>query len=109
MMRGSGVVAGVVVLMVTLAVVTSQNVGGGNQGCRYFCRTPTNALYCCEDERSPINRPTVKPLLCPAVGTRCNPSSFAIPCSNDGACPGNNKCCYDVCRRRHICSPPSFT
>ncbi|KAG7160758.1 uncharacterized protein LOC121875885 [Homarus americanus] len=78
-------------------------------GCRYYCRTPTAAIYCCEEDTDPATRPEVKSGgVCPAPETQCSPDPQPIPCSNDSRCPGEEKCCFDVCHERHICVPSTF-
>ncbi|KAK8724754.1 hypothetical protein OTU49_010904 [Cherax quadricarinatus] len=82
---------------------------GDDQGCRYYCRRPGNDLYCCEDESDPFTRPALKLGICPAVGRQCSRDPVVIGCSNDSRCPGQDKCCYDVCYQRHICTRPSLS
>ncbi|XP_076030950.1 uncharacterized protein LOC143019142 [Oratosquilla oratoria] len=79
-------------------------------GCRYWCRTPEGAAYCCENVNQPTNpiaTQIVKPGQCPPVRPVC-PRVFGPPitCSNDGACGGVDKCCFDRCLGEHVCKPP---
>ncbi|XP_076030949.1 uncharacterized protein LOC143019141 [Oratosquilla oratoria] len=84
--------------------------GAPSSGCRYWCRTPEGAAYCCENVNqltNPIATQVVKPGLCPPVRPVC-PRFFGPPntCSNDGACGGVDKCCFDRCLGEHVCKPP---
>ena len=78
--------------------------------CRYWCRTPQGQAYCCENinqQQSFVG--VVKQGYCPPVRPVCPPvRSFQPPasCSNDGACGGYDKCCFDTCLQQHICKPP---
>ena len=88
--------------------------GGGvakpSSGCRYWCRTPQGQAYCCEGENEPQSAVgIVKPGRCPPVRPVCPPTrSFGPPqtCSNDGACGGFDKCCFDTCLQEHVCKAP---
>ncbi|KAK7087037.1 hypothetical protein SK128_016990 [Halocaridina rubra] len=82
---------------------------GVSQTCRYWCRTPEGQAYCCEGNEQPQSAVGVKPGFCPPVRPVCPPvRNFAPPstCSNDFACSGVDKCCYDRCLVEHICKPP---
>lgn len=78
--------------------------------CRYWCRTPQGQAYCCENSnQAPSFAGVVKPGQCPPVRPVCpNTRSFLPPatCSNDGACGGFDKCCFDTCLQEHVCKPP---
>nr|XP_027209440.1 elastin-like [Penaeus vannamei]XP_027209441.1 elastin-like [Penaeus vannamei] len=77
--------------------------------CRYWCRTPEGQAYCCENINQPQSAAgVVKPGFCPPVRPVCPLRSFQPPftCSNDGACGGIDKCCFDRCLGEHVCKPP---
>ncbi|XP_042883940.1 glycine-rich cell wall structural protein 1-like [Penaeus japonicus] len=77
--------------------------------CRYWCRTPEGQAYCCENISQPQSAAgVVKPGFCPPVRPVCPLRSFQPPftCSNDGACGGIDKCCFDRCLGEHVCKPP---
>ncbi|KAK7078793.1 hypothetical protein SK128_013925 [Halocaridina rubra] len=78
--------------------------------CRYWCRTPQGQAYCCEGAEQPQSFVgVVKPGFCPPVRPVCPPIRNFLPpatCSNDGACGGVDKCCFDTCLQEHICKPP---
>jgi len=78
--------------------------------CRYWCRTPQGQAYCCENVNQPQSAAgVVKPGYCPPVRPVCPPvRNFAPPasCSNDGACGGVDKCCFDTCLQQHTCKAP---
>nr|XP_027235862.1 uncharacterized protein LOC113827160 [Penaeus vannamei] len=105
--HGGGVVGGVGV------VGGHGDVAGGSKSCRYWCKTPQNQAYCCEDGHDPVSQPFVKPGSCPPVRPQCPPvrSGFRPPnqCSNDSRCPGHEKCCYDTCLEHHTCKAPGST
>lgn len=93
----------------------SANLGGNpggfpvSGGCRFWCRTPKNQVYCCEDANAPQNPVGVKAGVCPAARPACPPTRSLgppPPCSNDGSCVGVDKCCYDTCLKEHTCKPP---
>ncbi|XP_076030922.1 uncharacterized protein LOC143019112 [Oratosquilla oratoria] len=78
--------------------------------CRYWCKTPEGAAYCCETTNQvadPIATQIVKPGICPPVRPVC-PRIFGPPitCSNDGACSSVDKCCFDRCLKEHVCKAP---
>ncbi|XP_042219299.1 uncharacterized protein LOC121864278 [Homarus americanus] len=90
-------------------------LGGGSpvnppSGCRYWCRTPKGQAYCCENVNEPQSfAGVVKPGQCPPVRPVCPlVKSFGPPssCSNDGACGGVDKCCFDTCLQQHTCKAP---
>ncbi|XP_042219194.1 ATP-dependent RNA helicase glh-2-like [Homarus americanus] len=90
-------------------------LGGGflvnpPSGCRYWCRTPQGQAYCCENVNEPQSfAGVVKPGQCPPVRPVCPPvRNFGPPssCSNDGACGGVDKCCFDTCLQQHTCKAP---
>ncbi|XP_063593888.1 uncharacterized protein LOC134770888 [Penaeus indicus] len=77
--------------------------------CRYWCRTPEGQAYCCENINQPQSAAgVVKPGFCPPVRPVCPLRSFQPPftCSNDGACGGIDKCCFDRCLGEHVCKAP---
>ncbi|XP_064115801.1 uncharacterized protein LOC135221831 [Macrobrachium nipponense] len=78
--------------------------------CRYWCRTPQGQAYCCESAHEPQSLVgVVKPGFCPPVRPLCPPVRNFLPpapCSNDGACGGVDKCCFDTCLQQHVCKPP---
>ncbi|XP_076040757.1 uncharacterized protein LOC143025066 [Oratosquilla oratoria] len=78
--------------------------------CRYWCKTPEGAAYCCEGSNRPTGPVTVKPGFCPPVRPVCPPvRSFQGPpvtCSSDGSCGGADKCCFDRCLGEHVCKAP---
>ncbi|KAF2357961.1 WAP-type 'four-disulfide core' domain [Trinorchestia longiramus] len=96
----------VVLCCVVVAVVSASD------GCSYWCKTNTGQRYCCEEGPSP-GKPFTKPGTCPRSRDVC--PAYAAQgghspnvCSNDGACPGNQKCCFDTCLRHHTCKPPRY-
>ncbi|XP_063597669.1 uncharacterized protein LOC134774237 [Penaeus indicus] len=105
--HGGGVVGGVGV------VGGHGGLAEGSKSCRYWCKTPQNQAYCCEDESDHVSQPFVKPGSCPPVRPQCPPvrSGFRPPnqCSNDSRCPGHEKCCYDTCLEHHTCKAPGST
>ena len=82
---------------------------GQSATCRYWCKTPENQFYCCENLNDPIRPIGVKPGSCPPVRPNCLRSFFGPPqpCSNDGSCAGTDKCCFDRCLEQHVCKPIS--
>lgn len=108
-----------------VGIITGLGLGGGFSGaspivpapvapastCRYWCQTPEGQFYCCEN----INQPQsfagiVKPGICPAVRPVCPQVRNFLPptpCSSDGGCGGNDKCCFDRCLNQHVCKFPS--
>merc|ERR1712002_56817 len=84
--------------------------GASSSSCRYWCRTPQGQAYCCEGANEPQSAVgIVKPGQCPPVRPVCPPTrSFGPPrtCSNDGACGGIDKCCFDTCLQEHVCKAP---
>ncbi|XP_037081493.1 uncharacterized protein LOC119102235 [Pollicipes pollicipes] len=85
-----------------------------SRSCTYWCKTPTNRFYCCDDtpitHRPPVDQghqgtcPPVRPF-CPrrslqSVGPR--------PCRSDFQCGRADKCCYDVCLKQRVCKPAQF-
>ncbi|KAK7078794.1 hypothetical protein SK128_013926 [Halocaridina rubra] len=86
------------------------NVVAPPSACRYWCRTPQGQAYCCEDVSQPQSfAGVVKPGFCPPVRPVCPPVRSFLPpatCSNDGACGGVDKCCFDTCLQEHVCKPP---
>nr|ACF25907.1 crustin-1 [Eriocheir sinensis]ACR77767.1 crustin I [Eriocheir sinensis]ADB10836.1 crustin [Eriocheir sinensis]UCU83344.1 crustin [Eriocheir hepuensis] len=95
-------------LLLLLLVVTLYG-GGCHATCRYWCKTPENQTYCCEDEREIPSKVGLKPGKCPPVRPVCPPTRgfFEPPktCSNDGSCYGADKCCFDRCLGEHVCKP----
>ena len=91
-------------------VISVGPTGGNNRpaSCRYWCRTPLNQFYCCEDTSQTPSQPGLKPGFCPPVRPECPPTRFGPPqtCSHDYACFGVDKCCYDTCLQQHVCKPP---
>nr|QIE09215.1 re-crustin [Rimicaris exoculata] len=87
---------------------------GGSSSCKYWCRTPENQAYCCENgnqAQRPTPRPTIRPGICPPVRPQCPPTRFGGPpqtCSSDSSCTNNytDKCCFDRCLEEHVCKPP---
>ena len=77
--------------------------------CRYWCKTPEDELYCCETLKDPQLAVGSKPGNCPSMRDGCTRVVGLMPfvCSSDGACFGEEKCCYDRCLDRHICKPPA--
>lgn len=49
--HGGGVVGGVGV------VGGHGDLAGGSKSCRYWCKTPQNQAYCCEDGHDPVSQP----------------------------------------------------
>ncbi|XP_076030889.1 uncharacterized protein LOC143019075 [Oratosquilla oratoria] len=84
--------------------------GAPSSGCRYWCKTPEGAAYCCENVNQPTNpiaTQVVKPGQCPPVRPVCpRVSGPPATCSNDGVCGGADKCCFDRCLGEHVCKPP---
>ncbi|XP_042208298.1 keratin, type II cytoskeletal 1-like [Homarus americanus] len=83
---------------------------GGNSGgsnCKYWCRTPSNQFYCCERPgQGGGGGVGTHPGRCPPVRPSCPPTrTFGgpQPCSNDGTCAYQDKCCFDTCLQQHIC------
>lgn len=77
--------------------------------CRFWCKNPQGQAYCCENAHQAETPVFTKAGLCPPVRPSCPPTrSFGPPntCSNDGACGGVDKCCFDTCLQEHICKPP---
>ncbi|XP_063611450.1 uncharacterized protein LOC134785097 [Penaeus indicus] len=119
-MKGLGII-----LCLVLAVVSVHggSVGVGPIGfpsatappatCRRWCRTPEDAVYCCEDKYEPEAPVGTKPLDCPDVRDTCPPvrtlqEQGPVRCSSDFKCGGFDKCCFDRCLGEHVCKPPSF-
>lgn len=87
--------------------------GGGSTSCRYWCRTPYNQYYCCQNGANNLGNGynNVKPGRCPPVRPVCPPTrAFGPPrpCSGDSSCGGSDKCCYDTCLGQRVCKPPQF-
>jgi len=85
---------------------------GGSSSCRYWCRNPQNQYYCCEGQNQQIGggggQVGTKPGSCPPVRPNCPPTRIFGPprqCSNDYACTGSDKCCFDTCLQHHTCKP----
>ncbi|XP_063597683.1 supwaprin-a-like [Penaeus indicus] len=64
----------------------------------------------CEGGDSPIIFPTLKEGRCPIIRDECPPPGRISPpkCIDDASCPGEDKCCFDICLRRNTCKPPRF-
>ncbi|XP_042887761.1 uncharacterized protein LOC122263417 isoform X2 [Penaeus japonicus] len=80
------------------------------QSCTYWCETPENQFYCCDQgPTKPTLPPFVRPGCCPAVRPECPGFRVGAPetCSHDNACTRNftDKCCYDRCLKRNVCKP----
>merc|ERR1719341_1532136 len=84
--------------------------------CRYWCKTPEGANYCCEsNNKAPkpdFGSQVVKPGSCPIVRAECpiRSGGFQPPrdCSKSGDCPGADRCCYDRCLQQHVCKAPVY-
>ena len=84
--------------------------------CRYWCKTPEGANYCCEsNNKAPkpdFGSQVVKPGSCPVVRAECpiRSGGFQPPrdCSKSGDCPGADRCCYDRCLQQHVCKAPVY-
>ncbi|KAF2362927.1 WAP-type 'four-disulfide core' domain [Trinorchestia longiramus] len=96
---------------------THHGHGGGHintpappASCRFWCRSPTSGVYCCESANETPTPVFTKPGLCPPVRDVCprfqQNSGPPSPCSNDGKCSGIDKCCFDTCLQEHVCKPP---
>lgn len=73
--------------------------------CRNWCKTYLPRVYCCDAPLADVLKPGHCPPLrssCPVLGHYLPPST----CSDDGSCPGVDKCCYDNCLQQHTCSSP---
>merc|ERR1711972_431362 len=86
-------------------------IGGSSSTCRYWCKNPQGQAYCCENNaQAPSPVVGTKQGYCPPVRPSCPPTRFfggpPQTCSNDGSCPGVDKCCYDTCLSEHVCKPP---
>ncbi|XP_076030704.1 uncharacterized protein LOC143019215 [Oratosquilla oratoria] len=85
-------------------------VGGLGSDCRFWCRTPEGAAFCCEKNNQPFNplaTQIVKPGQCPPVRPICPRfGGPPITCSNDGACSSVDKCCFDRCLGENVCKKP---
>ncbi|CAL4063316.1 unnamed protein product [Meganyctiphanes norvegica] len=88
--------------------------GGQSGSCKYWCKTPQNQYYCCEQPGqqigggNPGGNVGTKPGFCPPVRPKCPPTRFGGPprqCSNDYSCGGRDKCCFDTCLQHHTCKP----
>merc|ERR1711915_144186 len=99
-----------VLMSVSLLVCLVSVASARSATCRRWCRTPENQVYCCESGNEPEAPVFTKGGRCPPVRPNCPPvrSFFAPPqtCSNDGACGGIEKCCFDRCLEEHVCKPP---
>ena len=80
--------------------------GGVSDTCRYWCKTNVGKYYCCEGGLQPEGLVGTKPGECVPARPSC--PRFRAPqiCSNDGACAGIDKCCFDTCLQEHVCKPP---
>ncbi|KAA0200682.1 hypothetical protein HAZT_HAZT004123 [Hyalella azteca] len=110
------------VVLVTVEASPMPNFGGIGLGpgaglglagpvsdtCRYWCKTDLGQAYCCESGLEAPGIVAAKPGYCPPVRPTC--PRFRAPqlCSNDGACKGVDKCCFDKCLGEHVCKPPLF-
>ena len=80
-----------------------------SSSCRFWCKTPQGQAYCCENANEAQTAVFTKGGHCPPVRPTCPLRSFSGPpktCSNDGACAGVDKCCFDTCLEEHVCKPP---
>ncbi|XP_069993244.1 dnaJ homolog subfamily C member 7 homolog [Penaeus vannamei] len=81
--------------------------GYGSSSCRYWCRTPYNQYYCCENSNQGPSNVAVHPGRCPHVRPTCPDVRSLAPrsCSSDGGCGWQEKCCFDTCLGHHVCKP----
>ncbi|XP_076058503.1 uncharacterized protein LOC143035518 [Oratosquilla oratoria] len=98
------------VLLSYAIILGSCGPAPGSSRCRYWCKTPENQYYCCEDNNQPIRPVQEKFGTCPPVRLECPQTRIAtgppLTCSNDGSCPVSDKCCFDVCLKEHVCKLP---
>ncbi|KAK4305294.1 hypothetical protein Pmani_022819 [Petrolisthes manimaculis] len=95
---------------VSVGVDEGIGVGIGVDGevslCRNWCKTYLPKVYCCDSPHAGI----IKPGYCPSERSSCPALiNYYLPpstCSDDGSCPGVNKCCYDNCLLQHTCKSP---
>nr|QXF28499.1 type I crustin 109 [Rimicaris sp.] len=95
------------VLLAVLVATTeaSPSTPQDSRSCRYWCRKPDNAVYCCDfGNFPPIPVPVpehkgVCPEVRPCPGIKFSPQL----CPHDGHCKRNEKCCYDSCLEHHAC------
>ncbi|XP_066968457.1 elastin-like [Macrobrachium rosenbergii] len=86
-----------------------QGFPGGSGSCKYWCRTPQQQAYCCDQGNNGGRFPGVRPGYCPPVRPACPPTRFGGPpitCAHDNDCASfSDKCCFDTCLEHHVCKP----
>ncbi|KAG7172931.1 putative crustin-like antimicrobial peptide 17 [Homarus americanus] len=100
-----------VAVMTLVVAVSSIPQFQAPASCRYWCKTPENRVFCCEDERTAPDPVITKIGGCPPVRDVCPPVRvFTGPqtCAHDGNCPGDDKCCFDRCLEETVCKPPNY-
>nr|XP_027219395.1 uncharacterized protein LOC113811778 isoform X2 [Penaeus vannamei] len=94
-----------------------------NSNCEFWCKTPYNAFYCCDNDGETVTPeepehdgecPQVRSE-CPGIyknlpGTLPDFDIYGLPypddpkiCAHDSVCSAWEKCCFDRCFDRHVC------
>ncbi|CAL4112057.1 unnamed protein product [Meganyctiphanes norvegica] len=99
---------------------TTTTTNAPESDCQYWCVTPENKFYCCDDDTNSklVENSGVCPVIrraCPVTNVnlawhlpREDDQHVPLPdifknCAQDGACDPWEKCCYDSCLKKHVC------
>ncbi|XP_042231937.1 uncharacterized protein LOC121872903 isoform X1 [Homarus americanus] len=92
------------VLVVVMAVMGAASI---SESCQYYCLTPkpNRTSYCCGLAGVDYGIPSYHTGSCPPIRSHCPRGTSQAPemCPHDGACPLDNKCCWDTCLKFHTC------